>query len=246
MMSSVTESTAMSMAGSRSDRGGGGIPDPSGRRSRRWPRRIGRAVVVLAVTAALLLGAGFVWFLWVVPNDEIALSYDADGIVVLTGGASRVTDAIELMAAGRGKRLLISGLHRTTTVGEIQRLNPDFARVIRCCVDYDHSVNTLGNAVETKRWAEGRGFRSIIVVTSNYHMPRALAEIAHQMPGVALVAFPVVTDKQRAEPWWRTLGTTRLMASEYVKYVFAKLRMEIHPGAQPDELASLVERFRAK
>lgn len=236
----------MSMAGSKSDDGRGETPDPAGRTSRRWPRRLGRAAIVVAVTAGVLLGAGFIWFLWVVPNDEVALTYDADGIVVLTGGASRVTDAIELMAAGRGKRLLISGLHRTTTVGEIQRLNPEFARVIRCCVDYDHSVNTLGNALETKRWAERRGFRSIIVVTSNYHMPRALAEIAHQMPGVVLVPFPVVTDRQRAEPWWRTVAAARLMATEYVKYVFAKLRMELHPGAQPDELASLVERLRAK
>ena len=236
----------MSMAGSKSDGGSGEMPDPADRTSRRWPRRLGRAAIVVGVTAGVLLGAGFVWFLWVVSNDEVALTYDADGIVVLTGGASRVTDAIELMAAGRGKRLLISGLHRTTTVGEIQRLNPDFARVIRCCVDYDHSLNTLGNAIETKRWAEGRNFRSIIVVTSNYHMPRALAEIAHQMPSVMLVPYPVVTDRQRAEPWWRTVAAARLMVSEYVKYVFAKLRMELYPGAQPDELASLVERLRAK
>ncbi len=235
----------MSTAGSKSDDGAGEMPGP-GRASRRWLRRLGWSAIVAGCVATSLLAVGFVWFLWSIPNHEVALTHDADGIVVLTGGASRVTDAIELMAAGRGKRLLISGLHRTTTVGEIQRLNPDFARVIRCCVDFDHSRNTLGNAIETKRWAEDRGFRSIIVVTSNYHMPRALAEIAHQMPGVALVPYPVVTDKQRTEPWWRTVSTARLMIAEYMKYVYAKLRMEVHPGAQPDELASLVDRLRAK
>jgi uncharacterized SAM-binding protein YcdF (DUF218 family) len=236
----------MSMAGSKSDGGTGEMPGPADRVSRRWLRRLGWFAVVVGITAAALLAVGFVWFLWSIPNDEVALTHDADGIVVLTGGASRVTDAIELMAAGRGRRLLISGLHRTTTVGEIQRLNPHFTRVIRCCVDFDHSRNTLGNAIETRRWAEDRGFRSIIVVTSNYHMPRALAEIAHQMPGVVLVPYPVVTDKQRAEPWWRTVAAARLMISEYMKYVYAKLRMELHPGAQPDELASLVDRLRAK
>lgn len=222
------------------------MPGPADRTSGRWVRRLGWIVVATGSAAAALLALGFVWFLWSVPNAEVALTDNADGIVVLTGGASRVPDAIELMAAGHGRRLLISGLHRTTTVGEIQRLNPDFARVIRCCVDYDHSRNTLGNAIETKRWATDRGFHSIIVVTSNYHMPRALAEIAHQMPGVVLVPYPVVTDKQRAEPWWRTVGTARLMASEYIKYVYARLRMELHPGAQPDELAALVDRLRAK
>jgi uncharacterized SAM-binding protein YcdF (DUF218 family) len=236
----------MSTAGYKSDGATGETPGPSGRVPRRWLRRIGWFTVATATTAVALLALGFVWFLASVPDDEVALTHDADGIVVLTGGASRVADAIQLMAAGRGRRLLISGLHPTTTVKEIRRLNPDFTRVIRCCVDYDHSRNTLGNAVETKQWAESRGFRSIIVVTSNYHMPRALAEIAHQLPGVELVPYPVVTDRQRAEPWWRTAAAARLMVSEYVKYVFAKLRMELHPGARPDEMAELADRLRAK
>ncbi len=164
-------------------------------------------------------------FIGRVPGDEVALSRSADGIVALTGGPSRVADAMELMAAGRGRRLLISGANRATTLGEISRLNPEYARVVGCCVDFDRSLNTLGNAIETRRWAESRGFRSLIVVTSNYHMPRALAEIAHQLPAVALVPFPVVTDKQRAEPWWSSGATARLMFSEYVKYVYAKVRM---------------------
>ena len=67
------------------------------------------------------------------------------------------------------------------------------------------------------------------MVTSNYHMPRALAEIAHQLPDVALVPFPVVTHRQRAEPWWAGGATARLMFSEYVKFVFAKLRMRLNP-----------------
>ncbi|MGD9769202.1 MAG: YdcF family protein [Pseudolabrys sp.] len=234
------------MTGSDFDRGTGETPAPARRPPRRWLRRLGWFVVAAALTTTALFGFGFVWFVWSVANDEVALAHDADGIVVLTGGASRVADAIELMAAGRGRRLLISGLHRTTTVGEIQRLNPDFSRVIRCCVDYDHSRNTLGNAIETKRWAEDRGFHSIIVVTSNYHMPRAMAEIAHQLPDVELVPYPVITAKQRAEPWWRTSATARLMAFEYVKFLFAKLRMEIMPNARPETLAALVDRLRVK
>jgi uncharacterized SAM-binding protein YcdF (DUF218 family) len=236
----------MSMAGSKSDRGTGEMPGRGGRTSRRWLRRLGWFAAVTGIAAVALFGLGFVWFLWSVPDDDAALTHNADGIVVLTGGASRVADAIGLMAAGRGRRLLISGLHPTTTVGEIERLNPDFSRVIRCCVDFDHSRNTLGNAVETKRWAEDRGFRSVIVVTSNYHMPRALAEIAHQLPGVELVPYPVITDKQRAEPWWRTVAAARLMVSEYAKFAFAKLRMEILPDARPDTMASLADRLRAK
>jgi len=172
-----------------------------------------------------LIGLGFFWFLRNVPDEEVSLDRNADGIVALTGGASRIADAIELLASGRGKRLLISGAYRATNSKEISRLNPDFERWVRCCVDFDRSLNTLGNALETKRWAESRGFRSLIVVTSNYHMPRALAELAHQLPDVALVPFPVVTDRQRAE--W--LATMRRTFVEYVKFVFAKVRMGVSP-----------------
>jgi uncharacterized SAM-binding protein YcdF (DUF218 family) len=194
-------------------------------------RRLGWSTFVLCASAALLIGLGFVWFIWHVPAEEVPLERDADGIVALTGGASRITDAIELLASGRGKRLLISGANRATNSNEISRLHPEFERWVRCCVDFDRSLNTLGNAVETKRWAERRGFRSLIIVTSNYHMPRALAEVAHQLPDVVLVPFPVVTDRQRTERWWGHWVTTRRMFIEYVKYVFAKVRMALNPDA---------------
>jgi uncharacterized SAM-binding protein YcdF (DUF218 family) len=224
----------MPTAGSNTDDGPAGVPrstDRSPRASRPLLWRIGWSTFVLCAAALLLAGLGFVWFIWRVPADEIPLERDADGIVALTGGASRIADAIELLASGRGKRLLISGANRATNSNEISRLNPEFERWVRCCVDFDRSLNTLGNAIETRRWAESRGFRSLIVVTSNYHMPRALAEIAYQLPDVALVPFPVVTDRRRADPWWKRGATARLMVSEYVKYVFAKLRMGLNPAA---------------
>jgi uncharacterized SAM-binding protein YcdF (DUF218 family) len=223
----------MPRIGSNTDDGAAGVPRPA-ERSSRAPRtllrRIGWSTFVLCSVAALLLGLGFLWFVWRVPAEEVALDRNADGIVALTGGASRIPDAIELLASGRGKRLLISGANRATNSTEISRLNPEFERWVRCCVDIDRSLNTLGNAIETKRWAESRGFRSLIVVTSSYHMPRALAEIAHQLPDVALVPFPVVTVRQRAEPWWSGGARAKLMFSEYVKYVFAKLRMGFNPA----------------
>src|SRR5262249_60791604 len=86
---------------------------------RRRIRRALFAAVAILLTIALPLGVGFLWFLLRMPIDEIALERSADGIVVLTGGSSRVQDGLELLAAKRGKRLLISGVHHGTTTGRI-------------------------------------------------------------------------------------------------------------------------------
>jgi uncharacterized SAM-binding protein YcdF (DUF218 family) len=196
----------------------------------RWRLRLRRFAFHLMLIAMVVLVLGFGVFVLLVPTEEVALSEKADGIVALTGGASRTSDAIELLASGRGKRLLISGVHRNTSTGEIARLMPEHERIIACCVDLDHSaLNTLGNAIETRRWAEQRGFRSLIVVTSSYHMPRAMAEIAHQLPSVHLVAFPVVSETLRNEPWWTSGTTAKLLLSEYLKYIFALARMRFDP-----------------
>jgi uncharacterized SAM-binding protein YcdF (DUF218 family) len=193
--------------------------------------RIGRATVAIFAGGMLILTLGFLWFIWRLPADEVVLNRNADGIVVLTGGASRISDAIELLAAGHGQRLLISGVNRSTNRSEISRLNPEFERMVRCCVDFDRSLNTVGNALETRRWAEARGFRSLIVVTSSYHMPRALTEIAHQLPNVVLVPFPVVTDKLRMEPWWTSAATARLLLLEYLKYMVASGRIWLNSAS---------------
>ena len=182
---------------------------------------------MLVIFAVLLfVGLGFVDFLSKVPPSEDKPQRNADGIVVLTGGSSRVSDAIELLSAGYGRRLLISGVHPTNGYSDIQRTIPDSQRLLGCCVDLDRSaVNTRSNATETRRWAVERGFRSLIVVTSNYHMPRAIVELSHAMPDIELVPFAVVGDKWREEPWWTSGAVLRLLLSEYGKYLFAEMRV---------------------
>ena len=199
-------------------------------------RRIGKSGLLIGIATALALAGGFAWFVRRVPAQEVELNRNADGIVALTGGASRIPDAIELLAAGRGRRLLISGANRATNAQEISRLHPEFEKWVRCCVDFDRSVNTLGNAIEIKRWATHRGFHSLIIVTSSYHMPRALAEIAHQAPEMTLLPFPVIPERQRMDPWWANATTARLLISEYVKLIAAMVRMGINPSAGAAEL----------
>ena len=187
----------------------------------------GRRIAILVAAGALALGIGFVRYISLVPMDEIPLQQKADGIVALTGGPDRIGDAAELLAAGRGKRLLITGVNPATRMEELIKLMPRYEQVFTCCTDLDRSaINTIGNAIETRRWAREKGFTSLVIVTSRFHMPRALAELGHQLPDVALIPYPVVTEKQKAEPWWSNFPAARAAVFEYLKYVAALVRMK--------------------
>lgn len=202
---------------------------PTDDRSPKLPRGWLWAAVVSTIMFAFIgAGVGFIAFLSQLRGAEIAPDRKADGIVVLTGGSSRVSDAMELLAAGYGSRLLISGVHPTSTANDISRTLPENQSFMHCCVDLDRTaVSTRGNAAEARRWAEGRGFTSLVVVTSNYHMPRALVEFSHAMPETTLIPFAVVGEKWREEPWWTSPSTLRLLISEYVKYIAAELRVRL-------------------
>jgi len=195
----------------------------------RPPRGWLRAAIVSGLAVLFVSAAvGFIAFLSQLRGVEIKPARNADGIVVFTGGSSRVSDAMELLAAGYGKRLLISGVHPTNAVSDISRSLPDNHALLGCCVDLDRSaVNTRSNAAETRRWARERGFKSLIVVTSNYHMPRAVLELSHAMPDVTLIPFAVIGDRWRDEPWWTSGATLRLLLSEYAKYVAAEVRVRL-------------------
>src|ERR1700726_4269065 len=201
------------------------LPKPPVTALRRWLRAAVVAVLAIVFVSAAI---GFVGFLSQLRGAEIKPDRMADGIVVLTGGSSRVSDAMELLAGGYGRRLLISGVHPTNAASDISRSLTDNQSLLNCCVDLDRSaVNTRSNAAEARRWARERGFKSLIVVTSNYHMPRAVLEMSHAMPDIALIPYSVVGEKWRDEPWWESGATFRLVLSEYVKYIAAGLRVRL-------------------
>jgi uncharacterized SAM-binding protein YcdF (DUF218 family) len=184
---------------------------------------------IIASLAVIFLG-GFLLFATGIPRVETPPPRPADGIVALTGGASRISDAMELLARNQGKRLLISGVNPATKPSEIIRLTPEYEKLFTCCIDLGHqALNTTGNAAEIAQWSRALKFRSLIVVTSAWHMPRALVELRREMPDTELISFPVVTERMRDSPWWTSAQTARLLMLEYVKYLATLARIRLDP-----------------
>ncbi|MGV1013855.1 MAG: YdcF family protein [Methyloceanibacter sp.] len=179
---------------------------------------------VLLIVVLLIIG--FVIFADTVERKAQVPAAAADGIAVLTGGVSRIDQAMQLLEQGKAKRVLITGVYRGTTEKELQRLASAGDQYFACCVDIDKDAyNTIGNAAETSEWVALHGYNSLIVVTSNYHMPRALAELARVMPTVDLIPYAVVDNNLQLERWWTYPGTTRVLLTEYLKYLPALGRL---------------------
>jgi uncharacterized SAM-binding protein YcdF (DUF218 family) len=151
----------------------------------------------------------------------------ADGIVVLTGDEDRISEAVKLLAEGKARRLLISGVNKSTRIPELISLNTAGWRqayLFGCCVDLDkRALNTEDNAFETTMWVRRRGFHSLIVVTSTYHMPRTIIELRQTMPEVELVPYPVKAPRLE-QHWWTDPRTAWVLGKEYMKFLTAVAR----------------------
>ncbi|MGV9009127.1 YdcF family protein [Brevundimonas sp.] len=147
----------------------------------------------------------------------------ADAIVALTGpSAERVNAAIRLLENDKGDRVLISGVNREVRRQELRALTPGSNRLFNCCVDLGfEAMDTVGNAQEIADWAREKGYTRLIVVTSDYHMPRSMLEIRSAYPGVELTPYAVETPSLDDSGWWKAAVTARRMTLEYMKYLAA-------------------------
>ncbi|MGH7025597.1 MAG: YdcF family protein [Caulobacteraceae bacterium] len=174
-------------------------------------------LVVLLIWAAGLVEFGDRVAGLTPPNEPAP----ADGIVALTGGSDlRLEAAANLLESGKGKRLLVSGVDRRATRGDLWTVTGAAKPLFDCCVDLGFTAaDTLGNARETAQWAKAMNYRSLILVTADYHMPRALIELKAAMPGASITPYPVATPSLDARHWAATTIGAKRMTLEYCKYL---------------------------
>lgn len=189
-------------------------------------KKLVKALITLSAIAAALIALGFFIFAGFATQHSQMAEPSADAIVVLTGAEFRIAEGARLLQDSRGKRLLISGVHPHVTRNDLLRITHLPPENLDCCVDVDtKALDTRGNARETRKWIDKQGYDSIILVTSNFHMPRSVTEFALAMPGVRVIPHPVVSRGFTDQPWWLHIGTARILLSEYLKFLPAALRL---------------------
>jgi len=181
-----------------------------------------RRFAVLLVFAAAAWLMGFVAFVSSIPDKPPVNLRATDGIVVLTGGRSRLDEAFALLAAGHSGRLLISGVNARTNDPDLKEAldlrGQTDAELFDCCIDVGREAqDTVGNAQEIAAWARRYGYHSLRVVTSDFHIRRSLLEIRRVAPDLVLVPHPVFSERVRPELWWRDLASARILSKEFNK-----------------------------
>ena len=165
---------------------------------------------------------GLAWFIKDVEKIDAKTPQDADAIVVLTGSSGRIDAGLELLEANKAKHLFISGVGQDATLEDLSRNLTSFEQEkvanLKDHISLGHAANSTDeNATEATNWVKEHGYNSIILVTSNYHMPRSLYIFKKSMTDVTIIPYPLVKNEQ----FWQ-LNTLKIVALEYNKLLLSR------------------------
>ena len=201
-----------------------------------------RVIILGTGVAASLLALGFILFASVVTRPPVPADPRADGIVVLTGESRRIAEGARLLNEGRAERMLISGVYRHTGKRALMQISGLPEQKFDCCVDVGYTArDTAGNANEARTWAAKRRYGSLIVVTASYHMPRSLAELSLALPTARLIPHPIVPKGFPASGWWLRASVTRVLLSEYLKFLPSAAQLTVARLLRSGSSSSLAE-----
>lgn len=174
------------------------------------------------MTVLAIWAGGFIYFVQKVSQIPNPSEYKTQAIVVLTGGSLRLQAGLDLLSRGLADKLFVSGVHRGVDVTELLRISRQTPKALDCCIVLGYAAdNTRGNARETADWMDKEGYRSMRLVTANYHMPRSLFELRQVLSDADIVAHAVSPTHVKLHAWWISPGTAILLGREYMKLLLA-------------------------
>lgn len=180
----------------------------------------------LLIISILLIGlwtAGLAAFCYHIRHFEPNTNIQTEAIIALTGGKNRISEAVRLLNEGKAEKLFISGVQKNISLEELTR-RPDITLKTTREITLDKkSTNTVENARETVEWIKNNQISSIRLVTSNYHMFRSEEEFRALDPQLKIIRHPVYSENVSVQ-WWKNIGSFRLLASEYNKFLFVYIR----------------------
>ena len=172
---------------------------------------------ILFTLILILILSHFIFFLSLIKNFKIDYSVTTgiDSIVVLTGDKFRISRGMEILSNGIGKKLLLSGVNKNINLINIKNEFPKYDKFFQCCVDIDNiSSNTFQNSKQTFLWLEKNNYDSVLIVSSDYHLPRTKLEFNRFLDKKKIYFHPVNSNSDVD-----TIGKIKKLFLEYIKYV---------------------------
>ena len=188
---------------------------------------IKKTPLILLLTCIILWIIGLVIFGYSINHLTSNYTEKTDAIIALTGGRNRISEAVKLLNKKLSNRLFISGVASGVNLKNIlqtQNLHPTPASTIE--LGYS-AEDTIGNAQETAEWVKKNNIKSLRLVTSNYHLNRAIIEFKHFMPQVKIIAHPAYSERIENK-WWTSWQTFSLIGKEYNKLIYAFIKYKLH------------------
>lgn len=197
-------------------------------------RRRNAARIVGAVLTAVLAAwtAGLVRFAETIPRDVADPETPTEAIVVLTGGRERFTTGLRLLMQDKAERMFVSGVHPDVDVDRLLLAAGQPSPALAGRIEAGHAaLDTAGNAAETAGWMRQRGYHSLRLVTSSYHMPRSLAAFRRVLPDARVIPHPVFSPGVAHARWWQRPSTLALIVGEYHKYLLSQIDFRVSARA---------------
>lgn len=190
--------------------------------------KILKALFSLLVIVLLAVTALFVDFTYKTFSAKPGTA-QVDAIVVLAGGKGRVEEGVRLFREGRAQWLFLVGVDPTVRKKDLYRPHPGDPLPERVVLE-KASRNTLENALYGRDLVQAHGVRTVLLITSRYHLKRATLLFRNALPAqVAIYSHPVDSTNIR-QNWWHHVGSFRLLFSEFYKYCLFRGFFLIAPG----------------
>ena len=187
---------------------------------------IKKKYLFLITTLLIILVIDYLFFYKKILNYNNKLNYN-NNYIVLTGGDNRVKKSLQIFfqIKNKNKNLFISGVGKgfnKKTLKKLTKQNLNNEEIIECCIQIEGlSRDTFSNAVESLKWVKSKGINSFVLLTNNYHMPRAMLEFETIFKDIKITPY-IFIDKNKI--WWKKKIN---YISEYFKYKLTYFRINL-------------------